>query len=261
VDADTGEEVATSVHEYADDVIEETLPGEKNRLPPQTALQNPADYLAALEKTIPKVLRAAKAKPEQVVGIGTDFTSCTVLPTRADGSPLCFEKQWRKNPHAWVKLWKHHAAQPEADAINEAGRRTNEYFLKACGGRYSSEWFFSKLLETVKHAPEVYGATERFLEAGDWIVWQLCGQERRCLSAAGFKAMCVYPRLSDSLAPSEGERAGVRGFSFRQAHAKSKKAKSNSTPVAPPPNFPLRISATGRFKSAATTTSSRRTRR
>jgi L-ribulokinase len=128
-----------------------------------------------------------------VLGIGTDFTSCTVLPTLADGTPLCFEKQWRRNPHAWVKLWKHHAAQPEANLINEVGRRTNEYFLNAYGGRYSSEWFFSKLLETVRHAPEVYAATERFLEAGDWIVWQLCGQERRCLSAAGFKAMWVYP--------------------------------------------------------------------
>ena len=175
VDADTGEEVATAVYEYADGVFEETLPGDKKRLPPQTALQNPADYLAALEKTIPKALRAAKAKPDQVLGIGTDFTSCTVLPTRADGTPLCFEKQWRKNPHAWVKLWKHHAAQPEANYINEVGRQTNEYFLNACGGRYSSEWFFSKLLEMVNHAPEVYAATERFLEAGDWIVWQLCG--------------------------------------------------------------------------------------
>jgi L-ribulokinase len=193
VDVDTGEEVASAVHEYADGVIEEMLPGDRKRLPPETALQNPTDYLATLEKTIPKVLRAAKAKPDQVLGIGTDFTSCTVLPTLVDGTPLCFQKQWRKNPHAWVKLWKHHAAQPEANFINEVGRQTNEYFLSVYGGRYSSEWFFSKLLETVNHAPEVYEATERFLEAGDWIVWQLCGQERRCLSAAGFKAMWVYP--------------------------------------------------------------------
>jgi L-ribulokinase len=207
VDADSGEEVATAVHEYADGVIEESLPGDKKRLPPETALQNPADYLAALEQTIPKVLRAAKAKPEQVLGIGTDFTSCTVLPTCADGTPLCFEKQWRRNPHAWVKLWKHHAAQPEANWINEVGCRTNEYFLNAYGGRYSSEWFFSKLLETVRHAPEVYGAAERFLEAGDWIVWQLCGQERRCVSAAGFKAMRVYPMSRDGAPDADPARS------------------------------------------------------
>jgi len=193
VDVETGAEVATAVHEYADGVIDETLPGDKKRLPPETALQNPADYLATLEKTIPKVLRAAKTRPEQVIGLGTDFTSCTVLPTRADGTPLCSDKRWRKNPHAWVKLWKHHAAQPEANQINDAGRRTNEYFLQSYGGRYSSEWFFSKVLETLHHAPNIYQAANRFIEAGDWIVWQLCGNERRCLSAAGFKAMWLYP--------------------------------------------------------------------
>ena len=193
VDADTGEEIATAVHEYADGVIEESLPRDRQRLPPDTALQNPADYLAVLHKAVPKVLRQARARPEQVLGIGTDFTSCTVLPTQADGTPLCLDRRWRKQPHAWVKLWKHHAAQPEADYINELGRETNEFFLNAYGGRYSSEWFFAKVLETVNQAREVYEAAGRFLEAGDWIVWQLTGQERRCLSAAGFKAMWVYP--------------------------------------------------------------------
>src|SRR5207244_3280576 len=142
-----------------------------------------------LSATIPKVLRDARVRPEQVVGLGTDFTCCTMLPTKADGTPLCFDKAWRKNPHAWVKLWKHHAAQPEANLINEIGREGNEPFLAAYGGKYSSEWFFSKLLETVNHAPEVYDTADRFIEAGDWIVWQLCGEEKRCLSAAGYKAM------------------------------------------------------------------------
>lgn len=195
VDADTGEEVATSVYDYAHGVIEERLPGgtKAKRLPPQTALQDPKDYLAALDHTVPTVLRLANATAEQIVGIGTDFTSCTVLPTRADGTPLCFEKRWRNNPHAWVKLWKHHSAQPEADRINATAARRRELFLRTYGGRYSSEWLFSKLLETANHAPEVYHAAERFIEAGDWIVWQLCGTERRSLSAAGFKAMWVYP--------------------------------------------------------------------
>jgi len=193
VDVRTGREIASAVHEYADGVIETNLPGDKKRLPPDTALQNPADYLRVLAVAIPKVLRLAKAGPEQVIGLGTDFTCCTMLPTKADGTPLCFDKKWRANPHAWVKLWKHHAAQPEANFINEIGHKGNEPFLAAYGGKYSSEWFFSKLLETVNHAPEVYDAAHRFIEAGDWIVWQLCGEEKRCSSAAGFKAMCVYP--------------------------------------------------------------------
>ena len=193
VDAATGEEVSTAVHEYPHGSIEEHLPGGTDRLPPEFALQHPGDYLEVLFKAVPKALRQAGIRPEQVVGIGTDFTSCTILPTKADGTPLCLDPAWRREPHAWVKLWKHHAAQPEADRINEVGLARKERFIRAYGGRYSSEWFFSKVLETLRKAPGVYKAADRILEAGDWIVWQLCGVERRCISAAGFKAMAVYP--------------------------------------------------------------------
>ncbi|MBM3832513.1 MAG: ribulokinase [Verrucomicrobia bacterium] len=192
VEIGSGREVASAVHDYADGVIETHLPRDTKPLPPSTALQNPADYLKVLSATIPAILRQAQVTPDHVVGLGTDFTCCTMLPTKAGGTPLCFEKRWRRNPHAWVKLWKHHAAQPEADFINEIGRLRGEKFIKAYGGKYSSEWFFSKLLETVRAAPEVYDAADRFIEAGDWIVWQLCGRETRSLSAAGFKAMFVY---------------------------------------------------------------------
>ena len=152
VEVTTGREAATAVHEYARGVMDETLPDGRKRLAHNTALQDPADYLAVLRVTIPKVLRTAKVNASRVIGIGTDFTSCTMLPTRADGTPLCFNPRWRRNPHAWVKLWKHHAAQPEADRINAIGRQRGEAFYGAYGGRYSSEWFFAKLLETVNDA-------------------------------------------------------------------------------------------------------------
>ncbi len=194
VEARTGRELATAVHDYGEGVIETELPGDRRRLPARTALQNPADYLEAMRVTVPQIVREAGVNPEDVVGIGVDFTCCTVLPVTAAGAPLCFERRWRKNPHAWVKLWKHHSAQPQADYINEVARRRQEYFLNVYGGKYSSEWFFSKLLETVEAAPEVYAAAGRFIEAGDWVVWQLCGEEKRSLSAAGFKAMWVYPK-------------------------------------------------------------------
>src|SRR5262245_13554573 len=96
VDVETGCEVATAVREYADGVIEAHLPDDKKWLPPDFALQNPSDYLAVLSTTIPKVLRTARIRPQQVIGIATDFTSCTMLPTKADGTPLCFDKRWRK---------------------------------------------------------------------------------------------------------------------------------------------------------------------
>lgn len=191
VNADTGEEVAWVDHPYKNKVIEKNLPNSKKRLKPQTALQDPADYIAVLTKAVPKVIKLAKANPEQIFGIGIDFTSCTMLPTLANGTPLCSQKKWRNNPHSWVKLWKHHAAQSEANDINRIGLKYSEEFITAYGGKYSSEWFFSKLLETVREAPKVYAAAERFIEAGDWLVWQLTGLEKRCLSAAGFKAMRV----------------------------------------------------------------------
>jgi L-ribulokinase len=219
VDVATGEEVASAVHEYADGVIEECLPGRRGRLPPETALQNPADYLAVLERAIPAVLRQGRVRPQDVIGIGTDFTCCTVLPVFQDGTPLCEDRRWRTNPHAWVKLWKHHSAQPEANHIMEVGQARREYFLRSYSGRYSSEWFFAKVLETLRHAPGVYRAADRFLEAGDWIVWQLCGQERRSLSAAGFKAMRVVPdappsRKGGGPAPSDDSSYGYPSRDF-----------------------------------------------
>jgi L-ribulokinase len=171
-------------------VIDEKLPtGPK--LEPDWALQNPQDYLTVVEKAVPKALKAAGVKGEDVVGIGTDFTASSPMPTKADGTPLCATPQFRKYPHAWVKLWKHHAAQPEANRINEIGRERNEDFIRIYGGKYSSEWFFSKLLQVLDEAPEVYDAMDKFIEAADWIVWQLTGEEKRNTCTAGYKAMWV----------------------------------------------------------------------
>ena len=198
----TGEELGSAEAEYQHGVIERQLPKGKTPLKPGSALQHPGDYLEAMVKCVRSALREAAIEPDEVVGVGTDFTSCTMLPVRADGTPLCFDSKWEKNPHAWVKLWKHHATQAEADAINRLGRQRNEEFIRTYGGRYSSEWFFSKLLETVLEAPEVYRAADKFVEAGDWIVWQLCGQPTRNISAAGFKGMRVQPRGTDWDYPS-----------------------------------------------------------
>jgi L-ribulokinase len=196
-----GQTTEQAVSEYKTRVIERALPGSDHPLPTDTALQDPADYLRAFEIAVRSIIR--RITPNQVVGIGTDFTCCTVLPTTSDGTPLCFDAKWRKNPHAWAKLWKHHAPQPQADQINRIGADRDEEFLKIYGGRYSSEWLFSKLLETLQHAPAVYEAAERFIEAGDWIVWQLTGQEIRGLSAAGFKAMRVCGNDSEQFPSPE----------------------------------------------------------
>ena len=184
-----GAEIATAVHPYADGVIDERLPGSDQPLPPDWALQNPDDYLAVLQKTIPAVLQQAGVSPDEVIGIGIDFTSCTMLPVLKDGTPLCRLPQYRDNPHAWVKLWKHHAAQPQADQINEMARRLGEPWLARYGGKISSEWFFSKALQILAEAPELYQQADRLIEATDWVVWQLTGVETRNACTAGYKAI------------------------------------------------------------------------
>ena len=118
-----GREIATAVHPYGDGVIDERLPGRRAALPPDWALQDPDDYLAVFEATVPAVLRAERRRPADVIGIGIDFTACTMLPTHAPTARRCAScPSCASNPHAWVKLWKHHAAQPEADRINAPAR-------------------------------------------------------------------------------------------------------------------------------------------
>ncbi len=189
VDARNGREIATEVYHYLAGVIDERLPGSDAPLPPDWALQDPQDYLGVFQHTIPAILRQSKIEPGEVKGIGIDFTSCTMLPTTRDGTPLCFLPEWRAYPHAWVKLWKHHAAQPQADRINAVARERNEPWLERYGGKYSSEWFFSKALQILEEAPEIYNAAERLIEAADWVVWQLTGHETRNLCTAGYKAL------------------------------------------------------------------------
>jgi L-ribulokinase len=189
VDVADGREVASAVHAYANGVIDEALPGTDVRLAPEWALQDPNDYLEVFRRAVPAVLAGGKADPADVIGIGIDFTACTMMPTLADGTPLCNLPEWRSNPHAWVKLWKHHAAQPEADRINAAARSLNQSWLNRYGGKISSEWFFSKTLQILDEAPEVYQAADRLLEAADWVVWMLCGGETRNSCTAGYKAM------------------------------------------------------------------------
>lgn len=189
VNVDTGEEVATSIHEYRHQVIDDTLPATGKKLPPDWALQDPADYIEALETIVPQAIGSAGVDAADIVGIGVDFTSCTIMPVHSDGRPLAFDPDWRENPHAYVKLWKHHAAQPEANKINELAEARKESWVSRYGGKTSSEWLFAKALQILDEAPDVYDAADKIIEAGDWIVWQLTGQEKRSACQAGYKGL------------------------------------------------------------------------
>ena len=189
VDVADGREVATAVHLYGDGVIDKALPGTDIELPHDFALQNPADWIEVLRVTIPAALREGGVEAENVIGIGTDFTACTMLPIDEAGTPLSTKSDWQDNAYAWPKLWKHHAAQPEANRLNEIAEARGEGWLQRYGGKISSEWLVPKIWETLNHTPEVYAAADRYIEAADWIVLQLTGKERRNSCTAGYKGI------------------------------------------------------------------------
>src|SRR5436305_3905087 len=177
-----GAEVGSSVHEYAHGVIESDLP-------PHWALQDPDDWVEVLKTAVPAALRDSGVDPSQVVGIATDFTASTPLPVLADGTPLCRVEGFTDHPHATPKLWKHHAAQGQADRINALAEERGESWLPRYGGKISSEWEFAKALQVCEEDPEVYERMDRWVEGADWIVWQLCGEETRNACSAGYKAI------------------------------------------------------------------------
>jgi L-ribulokinase len=198
VAVEDGRELGSAVHEYPHAVVTEALPGGGPALPPDWALQMPADWRDVLRLAVPAALRAAGVGPDQVIGVATDFTACTVLPTTADGVPLCELPAFAGRPHAYPKLWRHHAAQPEADEIVARAEETGQPWLARYGGRISSEWQFAKALQVLREDPGVYRATDRWIEAADWIVWQLTGAENRNLCTAGYKGIHQDGRYPDA---------------------------------------------------------------
>ena len=206
-----GAELAAVDVPYAHGAIEDRLPGSDQRLEHEWSLQHPLDYVDVVERGIPEALSRAGADPARVIGIGVDFTSCTVLPTTADGTPLCLDDRWRARPHAWPKLWKHHAAQAHADRLTELAQERDEPFLKRYGGRISSEWYFPKLLQLYEEDREVYDAAAKFIEATDWIVWQMTGVERRCSCAVSYKAFWSPDAGLPSAAYFEAASPGFSG--------------------------------------------------
>jgi L-ribulokinase len=191
-----GTELGSGVHLYRHGVVEHQLPGGPP-LPQGWALQVPADWREALASSVRQALAEAGVHPEQIVGLGTDFTSCTVLPATRDGVPLCELPRFAGRPHAYPKLWRHHAAQPEADGISRRAAASGQPWRGRYGGKVSSEWQHPKALQVLREDPEVFAAADRWIEAADWIVWQLTGAESRSLATAGYKGLFQDGRHPD----------------------------------------------------------------
>ena len=197
-----GTELGSAVHPYRHAVLERSLPssltgGAEVALEPDWALQVPQDYREVLQVAVPAAVEAAGVDPSRVIGIATDFTACTMVPTVDDGTPLNEVDGYADRPHAYVKLWKHHAAQAQADRINALAAERGEAWLARYGGLLSSEWELAKGLQLLEEDPDVYARTERWVEAADWIVWELCGTYVRNACSAGYKGV-----LQDGAYPS-----------------------------------------------------------
>lgn len=189
VDLADGTEVADHVTPYPHVVIDEQLPGSGIKLEHDWALQHPDDYIEVLRRSVPAVVQASGVDPADVIGIGIDFTACTMLPVDEQGTPLCMLPEYRDNPHGWVKLWKHHAAQDEANKINETAAARGEKWLPRYGGKISSEWMMAKVWQILDEAPDVYEKADLFLEATDWVISRMTGNVLRNSCTAGYKAI------------------------------------------------------------------------
>jgi len=183
----TGRELASVSMDYPHGVMDERLP-DGTPLPPDWALQHPQDYIECLKFVVPEAVKRAGIVKENVIGIGIDFTASTMLPVDHSLMPLCMMNPYKSRPHAYVKLWKHHGAQREAERMTEAAKQRAEAFLERYGGKVSSEWMMPKIWETLNHDPEIYEKAARFIDAGDWLVSYLIGKEVRSASIAGYKA-------------------------------------------------------------------------
>ncbi|WP_188455032.1 ribulokinase [Virgibacillus oceani] len=184
-----GEEIADHVTLYPHGVIDNILPNSSIKLGHEWALQHPADYLEVLKQSIPAVLKESGVDPKEVIGLGIDFTACTMLPLNEQGDPLCFDNTLQDNPHSWVKLWKHHAAQDEANRLNEIAEKRGEDFLPRYGGKISSEWMIAKIWQILNEEPEIYNQTDQFVEATDWVISAITNNLQRNSCTAGYKAI------------------------------------------------------------------------
>ena len=183
-----GEVAAESIYPYPHGILN-TISGGNEELPVDFALQEIDDYVEAMYETIRTVVKQSGCRAEDVIGIGIDATSSTFLPLTKSGTPLCKTEQFRTNPHAWLKLWKHHGAQEEADRMTELAAGRQEKFLMRCGGKVNAEWMLPKLTEIVLKAPDVYEAADNFMEVSDYLVFLLTGEMTRCMCHAGYKLL------------------------------------------------------------------------
>ena len=205
VDVKNGREMGGHTVEYR--VITGTLP-DGTQLKPAMALSDPAEYEKAMCEAARGALANSGVGAEEIIGVGVDTTSCSMLAMDDDGKPLCLQEKFRSNPHAWIKLWKSHSAEKEAARAYQVAKERNEEFLHWVGEHISSEWLIPKALETFNDAPDVFAATAHFMDLPDYITFRLCGRYTANIGSLCFKELGMH----DELPSAEYLNAVAPGF-------------------------------------------------
>ncbi len=195
VDTADGREVGTSVIAYKSGKAGIILDPADDNL----ARQDPADWLEGIKTSVREALAKAsrtdrRFRPENVIGIGVDTTGSTPLPVDRTGKPLALLKEFKKDPAAHAWLWKDHTGHTEAAEITALAEKKHPEYLAKCGGVYSSEWFWSKILHCLRTNPRIFSAAFSWVECADYIPAELTGTTdpltmKRGRCAAGHKAM------------------------------------------------------------------------
>lgn len=191
LDLSDGKLVATAEHMYRNGVISGKMKHNPIYLKKDWFLQDPDDWIESMTIVSKKMLSEAGIAPEEISGIGTDFTSCTLLPIKKDGTPLCKLSKYRDCPNAWPKLWKHHGAQGQAERIEKYAREHTTWLKKYFGNSVSSEWAYPKMLQVLEEDPDIYKEADYFIEAVDWIVMKLTGVNCRTNGILGVNAFYI----------------------------------------------------------------------
>ncbi len=198
--ASDGCEIASAVYQYPHGVMDDYLVSpydERIKLGSDWAIESPEDYLDVLSNVIREVIEKGRISPDEVVGLGIDFTICTLMPVYKDKTPLCFDPRFASNPYAYARLWKDHSSSVYAKRLTDIARERGESWLYLYGGEIQSEWMFPKIWQTLEEAPSVYEAADFFIEAGDWITWMLTGKQTRSSAVAGFKSIFIDGKYPD----------------------------------------------------------------
>ncbi|MFZ1157249.1 MAG: ribulokinase [Candidatus Sulfotelmatobacter sp.] len=156
-------------------------PLHRKREDPEYATQSHDDHMRALVSATREVLKKAGVAGDQVQAIALDTTGSSVIPVGRNLQPL-----------GEYYLWCDHRAKGEAAEITAAAHKENLEAIQWCGGVYSSEWGFSKLLHWLRHNPEKRSEFVSAFEHCDMVAATLCGitdpkKVKRSICAMGHK--------------------------------------------------------------------------